>query len=92
MSALNSRDKVESLSERRELSAAAKALLADKAFGHVYRQLRQQWFNELIDLPHASVQQDELAARLRALDLIPVVLSNLLDNYRLDAQRAARNA
>jgi hypothetical protein len=91
MSALNSRDKVESLSERRELSAAAKALLADKAFGHVYRTLRQQWFNELIDLPHASVQQDELAARLRALDLIPVVLGNLLDNYRLDAQRAARN-
>jgi hypothetical protein len=91
MSALNSRDKVESLSERRELSAAAKALLADKAFGYVYRTLRQQWFNELIDLPHASVQQDELAARLRALDLIPVVLGNLLDNYRLDAQRASRN-
>ena len=91
MSALNSRDKVENLSERRELSAAAKALLADKAFGHVYRQLRQQWFNELIDLPHASVKQDELAARLRALDLIPVVLGNLLDNYRLDAQRAAHN-
>jgi hypothetical protein len=89
MSALGSRDKIESLSERRELSAAAKALMADKAFGYVFRQLRQQWFNELLELPHASVKQDELAARLRALDLIPVVLGNLLDNYRVDAQRSA---
>jgi hypothetical protein len=89
MSALGSREKVENLSERRELSAAAKALLSDKAFGHIYRQLRNQWFNELLDCPHASVKQDELAARLRALDVIPVALGNLLDNYRLDAQRSA---
>ena len=91
MSALGQNSRIENLSERRELSAAAKALLADKAFGFVYRQLRQQWFNELIDLPHASVKQDELAARLRALDVIPVALGNLLDNYRVDAQKAARN-
>ena len=71
--------------------AARKALLGDKAFGHVYRQLRKQWFNEILDCPHASVRQDELAARLRALDLIPVALGNLLDNYRVDAQKAARN-
>jgi hypothetical protein len=89
MSALGSREKVENLSERRELSAAAKALLSDKAFGHIYRQLRNQWFNELLDCPHASVKQDELAARLRALDVIPVALGVLLDNYRLDAQRSA---
>jgi hypothetical protein len=92
MSALGSNSKIEHLSERRELSDAAKALLADKAFGHVYRQLRQQWFNELLDMPHAGVRQDELAARMRALDLIPVALGNLLDNYRVDAQRAARHA
>jgi hypothetical protein len=91
MSALGSNSKIESLSERRELSDAAKVLLNDKAFGHVYRQLRQQWFNELIELPHAGVRQDELAARLRALDVIPVALGNLLDNYRVDAQRSARN-
>lgn len=89
---LGSRDKVESLSERRELSGAAKALLNDQAFGHVYRQLRQQWFNELVDLPHAGPKQDELAARLRALDVIPLALGALLDNYRIDAQRSARNA
>jgi len=89
MSALGSREKIENLSERRELSAAAKALLSDKAFGHCYRQLRNQWFNELVDQPHAGVRQDELAARLRALDVIPVALGNLLDNYRLDAQRSA---
>lgn len=91
MSALGTTSRIENLSERRELSASAKALLADKAFGHVYRMLRQQWFNELLELPHASVKQDELAARLRALDIIPVALANLLDNYRVDAQRAARN-
>ena len=91
MSALGQNSRIENLSERRELSAAAKALLADQAFGHVYRQLRQQWFNELLDIPHAGVRQDELAARLRALDVIPVALGNLLDNYRVDAQRSARN-
>ena len=92
MSALGSREKIENLSERRELSAAAKALLSDQAFAHVYRALRNQWFNELLDTPHAGPKQDELAARLRALDVIPVALGNLLDNYRVDAQKAARNA
>jgi len=93
MSALGSdRAKIESLSERRELSAAAKALLSDKAFGHVYLQLRQQWFNELVDQPHAGVRQDELAARLRALDVIPTALANLLENYRVDAKRASHGA
>jgi hypothetical protein len=91
MSTLGNREKVENLSERRELSASAKALLADKAFSHVYRQLRNQWFNELLDCPTASVKQDELAARLRALDVIPVALGNLLDNYRVDAQKASHN-
>jgi hypothetical protein len=92
MSALGSREKIENLSERRELSAAAKALLADPAFAHVYRQLRNQWFNELLDTPHAGPRQDELATRLRTLDFIPVALGALLDNYRIDAQRSARNA
>ena len=92
MSALGSRDKIESLSERRELSAAAKALLADKAFGHVYLELRQRWFGQLMELPHDSPVQAELAARLRALDAIPTELGLLLDNYRVDAQRSARNA
>jgi hypothetical protein len=91
MSALGNREKIENLSERRELSDAARALLADQAFGYVYRQLRNQWFNELLDQPHASVRQDEAAARLRALDLIPVALGNLLGNYRVDAQKKARN-
>ena len=44
-----------------------------------------------MDQPHAGPKQDELAARLRALDLIPTELAMLLDNYRADAQRAARN-
>jgi pyruvate carboxylase len=92
MSALGNREKIENLSDRRELSAAARALLADKAFSYVYRQLRNQWFNELLDCQHAGVTQDELATRLRTLDVIPVALGNLLENYRVDAQKAARNA
>jgi hypothetical protein len=91
MSALGTSGKIENLSERRELSDAAKALLADKAFGHVYLQLRQRWFSQLLDLPHDSPVQAELAARLRALDAIPTELGALLSDYRIDAQRAARN-
>jgi hypothetical protein len=91
MSALGSRDNIENLSQRRELSDAAKALLADKAFGHAYLELRQLWFGQLMDLPHDCPQQGELAARLRALDAIPNELSRILDNYRIDA-RSARNA
>jgi hypothetical protein len=91
MSALGSRDNIENLSQRRELSDAAKALLADKAFGHAYLELRQLWFGQIMDLPHASPMQDELAARLRALDAIPNELGRILDNYRIDA-RSARNA
>lgn len=90
MSALGSREKIESLSERRELSDAAKALLADKAFGHVYLQLRQRWFNQLLDLPHDGAVQTELAARLRALDAIPTELSLLLTDYREAAKQGAR--
>jgi len=92
MSAFGSRDKIESLSVRRELSAAAKALLADKAFGHVFLELRQRWFGQIMDMPHAGPAQDELTARLRALDAIPTELGLLLDNYRVDAQRSQRNA
>jgi hypothetical protein len=84
MSALGSTDRVESLSQRRELSDAAKALLSDKAFGHVYKALRQRWFNQFMDLPGAGPLQDELAARLRALDAIPVELGLLLNEYRND--------
>ena len=91
MSALGTTGRIENLSERRELSDAAKALLADKAFGHVYLELRQQWFGQLMDLAHDSPAQVELAARLRALDIIPTALAKLLENYRVDAQRA-RNA
>lgn len=84
--------KVESLSERRELSEAAKALMADKAFGHVFRKLHEQWIKQLLLTPHASPQQDELAARLRALDLILVELGLLLTDYREAAKRSMRNA
>ena len=92
MSALGTTGKLENLSERRELSDAAKALLADKAFGHVYLELRQQWFGLLMEQPQAGPKQDEWAARLRALDAIPTELGLLLTNYRADAAKAARNA
>jgi hypothetical protein len=92
MSALGSTDRVESLSQRRELSDAAKALMADKAFGHVYKALRQRWFNQFMDLPGAGQAQDELAARLRALDAIPVELGLLLDEHRNHQRMGHGNA
>jgi hypothetical protein len=92
MSAFGSNGRIENLSERRELSDAAKALLADKAFGHVYRQLYDQWLEQLLQQPHDGPAQAELAARLRALTIIPIAIGKLLENYRADAQKAARNA
>jgi hypothetical protein len=89
MSALGS-NKIENLSERRELSDAAKALLADKAFGYAYLELRQRWFGELQNQPHAGPMQDELNARLRALDLLHVELALLIDNFRVDIQQQRR--
>ena len=79
---------IENLSQRRELSDAAKALLADQAFGHAYKTLYNLWFNQLMNLSHASPGQDELAARLRALDLIPVELARIIENYKQDARTA----
>jgi hypothetical protein len=85
--------KFESLSERRELNEAAKALLADKAFSFVYRQLYDQWLEQLMLLPHDQPIQAELAARLRTLNVFHIALGKLLENYRADAaQRSARNA
>ena len=92
MSALGSTGRIENLSERRDLSEAAKALLADKAFGHVYRLLYEQWLEQLMRQPHDGPEQVELAARLRALTIIPNVLAKLLENYRVDAQQRNRNA
>jgi hypothetical protein len=91
MSALGS-NKIENLSDRRELSDAAKALMADKAFAYAYFELRQRWFGELINLPGAGPKQDELSARLRALDLFHVELALLIDGFRADLQQRARNA
>jgi hypothetical protein len=84
-------DRVENLSQRRELSDAAKALLADKAFDHAYLALRKRWFGELMDQPHAGVKQDEIAARLRALDAIPTEIALLITDFR-EANRSARHA
>jgi hypothetical protein len=89
MSALG--NSIESLSERRELSDAAKALLADRAFDQAWTQLRKLWFAELIQQPHASVKQDELAARLRALNAIAEELGALAEGYRNDLRMKARH-
>jgi hypothetical protein len=90
MSGLGANARIENLSERRELSEAAKALLADKAFGHVYRDLYERWYAQLLDAPPASPLQIDLVARLRTLELMLVELGLLLTNYRADA-KAARN-
>jgi hypothetical protein len=92
MSALGTTGRIENLSERRELSDAAKALLADRAFGYVFRKLHEQWIAEILLTPHAGGMQDELASRLRALNTILVELTALLTDYREAAKRSGRNA
>jgi hypothetical protein len=91
MSALGTTGRIENLSERRELSDAAKALLADKAFGHVFRKLHEQWIAEVLITPRAGPAQDELCTRLRTLDTILLELTALLSDYREAAKRSARN-
>ena len=92
MSAFGSTENIESLSERRELSEAAKALLADKAFAYAFLKLRQTWFAQLMEQPHSGAAQDELAARLRALDAIPNELSLIIAGYRHDLAQRQRHA
>jgi hypothetical protein len=75
---LKDASRIESLSERRELSDAAKALLADKAFGHVYRDLYERWYAQLLDAPPASALQADLVCRVKTLELMLVELGLLL--------------
>jgi hypothetical protein len=92
MAPFGNTDKIENLSERRELSDAAKALLADKAFDYAWTELRKRWFAELILLPHACPQQDEVAAKLRALNAIAEELAAAREGYRNDLKMKARHA
>ena len=69
---------VQSLSERRELTDAARVLLRDKAFGHVYWSLHERWYNELVHLPHSGPKQDEMVAKLRAIEEFLIELGLLL--------------
>jgi hypothetical protein len=91
MAALGATDRIENLSERRELSDAAKALLADKAFDYAWTELRKRWFGELIQQPHEGPKQNELAARLRALNAIAEELSAAAEGYRNDLRMKARH-
>jgi hypothetical protein len=80
MSGFNLKDggRIESLSERRELSDAAEALLADKAFGRVYRDLYERWYAQLLDAPPGTPLQTDLVCRVRTLELMLVELGLLL--------------
>ena len=80
MSGFNLKDasRIESLSERRELSDAAKALMADKAFGRVYRDLYERWYAQLLDAPPGTALQTDLVCRVRTLELMLVELGLLL--------------
>lgn len=88
MSALGTTAKVITLSEQRELSEAARALLNDKAFGHVFLTLQQRYVGQLIGLPHGSPIQEELCSRLRTLEIILAELGTLLTDHREAAKRA----
>jgi hypothetical protein len=90
MAVLNAR--IESLNERRELSDAAKTLLADKAFGHVYRDLYERWYAQLLDAQPASAAQADMVARIRTLELMLVELGLLREAQRQEPLRSPRHA
>jgi hypothetical protein len=87
MSVLNAR--IESLSQRRELNDAAKALLADKAFGHAYRDLYERWYAQLLDAPPGSAAQTSLVAQIRTLEILLVELGLMLMKPREQPLRSA---
>jgi hypothetical protein len=61
----------------KELARGAADLLGDRAFTTAVEVLKRQWYGELmidtIDVPKVQ----ELVAKLRALEAIPQLLSNL---------------
>ena len=92
MSVLNASARIESLSERREISDAAKALLRDKAFGKIYRDLYERWYAQLLDAPPFTAQQADLVARVRTLELLVVELGLLQQQPPQEPLRQQRNA
>ena len=71
------------LEEKRELSEAATAFLADKSCQTAILSLRQRYFGLLLQEQAASPRQIELCARLRALDDFPHELGTLVNDYRM---------
>ena len=82
---------IESLSQRREINEAAKALIADKAFGHCWMAMRQELFAQLMAEKRAGPGQDEICAKLRAQEELFARLGKLIENYHAE-QRMSRHA
>jgi hypothetical protein len=80
------------LSEKRELSDAAKALMQDKAFQAAILSLRKRWFGELLEESGNTLRQSELCSRLRALEMLPHELGTLVNDYKVAAQKDARGS
>lgn len=73
---------IQSLSERRELKDAAKALLADPAFSHAFFILRERWYGAILAQPHDGPKQAEAVARLRGLEEMLDELARLIEDKR----------
>lgn len=66
--------------ETKELANEASALLANRAFITAVKELRMQWFGEMMNDKTDGPKVQELAIKLRALEAIPAMLDHLMAN------------
>jgi hypothetical protein len=73
------------------LAKEAEGLLANRAFIQAVKDLRMQWFGELMNDKNDGPKVQELVAKLRALEAIPQLLDHLMTNQQF-AQRGQQRA
>jgi hypothetical protein len=84
---MNEMPKVDAMA-RKALSDDAHALLEDKAFLKAIADLRKHWFDELM-IETTPRKQDELVAKMKALEDIPRQILSYVTDERIAQKRRA---
>ena len=75
------------LSTKEEFAEAAQDLLDNKAFKQAILELRKRWFDELMTGADTREQRDEMVAKMKALEAIPLELTILVNDYKMALSR-----
>jgi hypothetical protein len=75
------------LSTKKEFAEAAQDLLDNKAFKQAILELRKRWFDELMTGADTREQRDEMVAKMKALEAIPLELTILVNDYKMALSR-----